>query len=451
MAPSSYKMLHTHAPLSIDPKEIRQHLRALIRHQYNLHHRDAVRQTHTLINEIWQFVELASRQLQEEKHPQALSVLQAVTDVVTTQWMYLNDLHGEVSAFFQELARVWTEALLLVDLTTKERHRWAKQVTVWQTRLSMCTAFDAPLAALREGWEYPPLQRILQGTSLEQGTWEGEIPPYAQMLTQARLTVLEQREQVQEYLYLAKAEKQTRAYVTMLVRQGQIAEAISYGYQSLATAEDAFALAQALLTHGERSQSLEMAAHGLTLAGDRVPLAIWLRDHAWSMGNLKLALEASEIAFRGEPTLEQYLHVARIAGTHWPEYRSRLLDDARHAPFTADPKGLLRLFLHEHLFDDAIAVVEAEKSYGLVAQVVDAALKEQTALEWVIGACRQQAEYIMNGAKAAYYPAAATWLTKARTAYHLVGRDEAWHAYLGDLLEQHKYKSKLLPLLRALQ
>src|SRR5581483_1327320 len=309
MAPSSYKMLHTREPLSIDPKAIRHHLRALIRHQYNIHHRDAVRQAHTLISEIWQFVELASRQLQEEKHPQALSVLQAVTDVVTTQWMYLNDLHGEVSAFFQELARVWTEALLLVDLTAKERRRWAKQVTVWQARLtsvSMRAAFDAPQAALREGWEYPSLQRILQGESLEQGTWEGEIPPYAQMLTQARLTVLEQREQLQEYLNLAKAEKQTRAYVTMLVRQGQIPEGISYGYQYLATAEDAFALAQALLTYGEHSQSLEMAAHGLTLEGDRVPLAIWLRDHAGSMGKLELSLKAGEIAFRGEPTLEQY-------------------------------------------------------------------------------------------------------------------------------------------------
>src|SRR5581483_9150670 len=311
MAPSSYhKMLQTSEPLSIDPKAIRHHLRALIRYQYHLHQRDAVRQTHTLISEIWQFVELASQQLQEEKHPQALSVLQAVTDVVTAQWMYLNDLHGEVTAFFQELVSVWTEALLRVDLTTKERQRWAKQVTVWQTRLtsvSIRAAFDAPQAALRQGWEYPPLQRILQGESLEQGTWEGEIPPYAQMLIQARLTVLEQREQVQEYLYLAKAEKQTRAYVTMLVRQGQITEATSYGYQYLATAEDAFALAKELFTHGEGSQGLEMAAHGLTLEGDRVSLAVWLRDHARSMGKLELALEAGEIAFRGKPTLEQYL------------------------------------------------------------------------------------------------------------------------------------------------
>jgi uncharacterized Zn finger protein len=56
----------------------------------------------------------------------------------------------------------------------------------------------------------------------------------------------------------------------------------------------------------------------------------------------------------------------------------------------------------------------------------------------------------MNGAKASYYHGAALWLTRARTAYHMLGREEEWDAYLDDLLEQHKYKSKLLPLLMAL-
>lgn len=111
--------------------------------------------------------------------------------------------------------------------------------------------------------------------------------------------------------------------------------------------------------------------------------------------------------------------------------------------------GNLQIFLHENLFDDAIAVLQTTTSYTLVAQVVDAALQEQTAPKWVIQACRQQAEHLMNGAKASYYQAAATWLTKARTAYHMFGRDEAWHAYLNDLFERHTHESKLLQLLTA--
>jgi len=407
-----------------------------------------------VIEETRQLVESASVQLHRGEHVQALMTLQAITDIYTAQWMFLNDIHGAVSTFFLELARVWTEALLMVDMTAKERIQWAKQVSSWQARLgdgSIGAAFDAPQAAIREGWESPPLQRILLGTSHQQSAWEGEPPPYAVVLTQARLTVLEQREQFQEYLHLAKAEGQTRAYVTMLVRQGQITEALSYGHQHLATAEDAFALAQVLFIHGERSPSLQIAARGLALEGNPVPLAIWLRDHSWSMGEQMQALEAGEVAFRGEPTLEQYLQIAHIAGTRWPEQRARLLDSARQAPYTADPQGLLRIFLHEHLFDDAIAVLKTTTRYTLVAQVVDAALEEQTALEWVIQACRQQAEHIMNGAKASSYQAAAIWLTKARTAYHMLGRDDAWHVYLNDLFERHQHKSKLLPLLMALR
>jgi uncharacterized Zn finger protein len=143
--------------------------------------------------------------------------------------------------------------------------------------------------------------------------------------------------------------------------------------------------------------------------------------------------------------------MTEMAGTGWPQHRIRLLEAARQAPWTADPQGMIHIFLHEHLFDDAIALLKTTARYTLVTEVVNAALEERTALEWVIQACQQQAEYIMNGAKAAYYQAAASWLTKARMASHLLGHDEAWHSYLNDLLRQHQYKSKLLPLLMALQ
>jgi uncharacterized Zn finger protein len=453
MPPSSRKRKDPPPPTPLDPKEIRQHVRLLIRHLASVHPRETPRQTQVILNEIWRLVVYATLQLQQGEPAQALLTLQAVTDVCTAQGMHLNDIHNEVSTFFQDLARAWTEVLLQIDLTTKERTRWAKQITTWQTRLTgwgRPAFFDAPQAALREGWDDEALQSILQGTSLQPRAWEGNIPPYALVLIQARLAVLEQREQFEEYLRLAKVEGQIQEYVVMSVRQGQITEAIDYGLQHLATAEDAFALAQELFAHDECSYSFQIAEHGLTLEGDRVPLAVWLRDQASSMGEQMLALKAGEVAFHGEPTLNQYLHMARIARTHWPEQRAKLLEYARHAPWTADPQGLVRLFLHEHLFDDAIAVLATKQRYTLVAEVVEAALKEQTALEWVVQECRKQAEHIMNGAKATYYEGAALWLSRARTAYHLLGRDEVWNASLADLLERQKLKSKLVPLLTAL-
>jgi uncharacterized Zn finger protein len=109
------------------------------------------------------------------------------------------------------------------------------------------------------------------------------------------------------------------------------------------------------------------------------------------------------------------------------------------------------VFLHEGLLDDAIASLEPYASHTLVEQVVDAALQSQTHLDWVIQACQQQAEPIMNGGKAEYYSSAASWLTKARIAYRATSHEKEWQAYLSELLNRHGRKYKLVPMLKALR
>ena len=39
---------------------------------------------------------------------------------------------------------------------------------------------------------------------------------------------------------------------------------------------------------------------------------------------------------------------------------------------------------------------------------------------------------------------------RAKTAYRAAGREDAWHAYLTRILETHRRKYRLMPLLRAL-
>jgi len=259
---------------------------------------------------------------------------------------------------------------------------------------------------------------------------------YADDLTEARLHILERRGRFQEYLYLAEAEGQTEAYVTMLVRLGRVEEAISYGRQYLATPEEALTLAKALYEHGEYKQSLQIAEHGLSLEGRKASLAKWLRDQAWSMGEKTRALTAAEVAFRDEINLENYQRVAEIAGERWPERRTGLLDHARQTKSTY-PKGQIDVFLHEGLIDDAITALDPYASHTLVEQVVDAALQLQSQLDWVIQACRKQAEYIMDRGKAELYSSAANWLAKARKAYHMLRREAEWQTYLDELLSQH--------------
>jgi len=114
-------------------------------------------------------------------------------------------------------------------------------------------------------------------------------------------------------------------------------------------------------------------------------------------------------------------------------------------------QGQIDVFLHEGLIDDAFAALEPYASHTLIAQVVGVALQSQSLFEWVIQACRKQAEYIMDGGKAEYYSSAASWLAKVRTAYRALGRAEEWLAYLNELLNRHGRKYKLVPMLKALR
>src|SRR6266568_4019318 len=453
-------LLHTSTPkvapkpqINVDLKAVRRQVQAIIHSLDRMRRSEAYWQVGAVVNEIGQVVDQAWELIKADDGRQALIVLKAITEEYLSEWENLDDSDGEASGFFSDLGTAWTEAILSADLTREERERWADQLAAWQEELDkygVDEAFDAPQTAAIDGWDYPPPQRVLQGSITEQGAWEGEAPYYADELTEARLNILERRGRWQEYLYLAEAEGHTEEYVTMLVRLGRVEEAISYGLKYLATTEEALALAKALYEHGEHEQSLQMAEHGLSLEGRKASLAKWLRDQALSMGEQSRALPAAEAAFRDEISLENYQRVTEIAGEQWPERRRELLDYARQAK-SSYPKGQLDVFLHEGLIEDAIGALDPYASHTLVEQVVDAALQAQSHLDWVIEACRKQAEYIMDRGKADLYYSAATWLAKARKAYHLLGREGEWQTYLNELLNQHGRKYKLVPMLKNLR
>lgn len=438
-------------PIQVDPKAVRRQVQSIMHSLDRMRSSEAYWHAGEVVGEVGQVLEQAWTLIKAGDGRNALVVLEAITEEFLSESESLDDSDGEVSGFFYELDPAWTEALLSTDLSQEEREAWANKLTAWQEGLSnigVDDVFDAPQTAALLGWDYPPLQRVLQGTITEQGAWDGEVPYYADDLAVARLNILERRERFQEYLYLAEAEGQTEAYVTMLVRLGRTQEAVAYGREYLGTAQEALSLARALYEHGEREEGLQIAERGLTLQGPKAFLAQWLRDEAAAMGEMALALNAAEVTFREELSLANYLRAARLAGEQWPELRSRLLDYARHTTSYVT-EGQVDVFLHEGLLDDATAVVGPHTYRGVVEKVVDAAMELRP--EWVIQACRQQAEPIMNGAKAEYYSSAANWLAKARTAYRNMHREEEWRMYLNELLARHRRKYKLVPMLEALR
>lgn len=57
----------------------------------------------------------------------------------------------------------------------------------------------------------------------------------------------------------------------------------------------------------------------------------------------------------------------------------------------------------------------------------------------------------MDAGKAQDYDVAAKWLARAKPIYQTAGQAVAWRGYLESLLETHRRKYKLVPMLRALQ
>ncbi|MEM9486684.1 MAG: SWIM zinc finger domain-containing protein, partial [Cyanobacteria bacterium P01_F01_bin.116] len=64
------------------------------------------------------------------------------------------------SEFDLDLDAVWTEAILSTDLTVDEVLEWQEKLEAWQVELS---SFAMALEALRQGWDYPPLVKVLKG------------------------------------------------------------------------------------------------------------------------------------------------------------------------------------------------------------------------------------------------------------------------------------------------
>jgi len=405
---------------------------------------EVVGKVRRVLDQAWNFIEAGDGR-------NALVILEAITEEYVQGWLFLDDSDGYASGFFNDLGPAWTEALLTADLSPEERRMWAKRLTQWQAELSrygLEEVFDAAQAAALQGWDFPPLQRVLQGEVSEHGAWDEEAPWFADELTAARLNVLERQGRYQEYLYLAQAEGQIQRYLTMLARLGRVEEAVAEGLAYAATVDEILALAEALREQGAVQEALRIAEHGLTLEGHKGTLARWLRDAATSVGQTERALHAAIVAVRESPSLVDYQAVRDLAGADWPEVRAELLDYLRQQPF-AFPEGQVEIFLHEGLIDEAIAVAERWGGYRLLEQVVDAAIEHRP--EWVIHICRQQAEPIMDQGRSQHYHHAVRWLEKARTAYRVAGRETEWQQYLEELIRRHWRKYKLVPMLEALR
>lgn len=447
-APSSAAALHRPP---VDPALLRRQVRSALRSLDRLAGSEAYWQVGGVVDEVRQLAEQARPFIEAGDGRSALAIVEAVTEEYVDRWTELDDSDGEASGLFEELGPLWTEALLSAELTPAERQAWAERLEQWRAGVAdygVERAFDAAQAAARQGWDDPGVRRVLGGEVSATGVWEGEAPWFADDLAIARLNVLERQGRYQEALHLAEAEGQTDRYLALLVKLDRVPEAVTAGLEQLGQTADALVLARALLERGATREALQIAEHGLTLQGERLTLARWLREAAMTAGEPERAVQAGLVAVRAYPSLDEYRAVQALAGERWPALRDELLSELRRA--AAHFSGAVgEILLHEGRIEDAIALAEAAPyEYRLVERVADAAIPSHP--EWVIRTCRQQAERIMDAAQSKYYHFAVAWLERARAASVAAGRQDEWRQYVESLLGRHGRKHSLVPRLKRL-
>lgn len=167
----------------------------------------------------------------------ALVALRGITEGCVNNWDEIDDFCGltpeDVGVDFDA---AWAEALLSADLTEDEILEWQENLEAWQDRLG---SFAMAIEALRQGWDYPPLVRVLQGDISEWGAWSGEAPDWADEFSQIRLKILARQKRYEEYLYLAEAEGQTQQYLTMLGQLGRVDQAMTVAQRQMTTLNEA--------------------------------------------------------------------------------------------------------------------------------------------------------------------------------------------------------------------
>ncbi|NJL43670.1 MAG: SWIM zinc finger domain-containing protein [Pseudanabaena sp. SU_2_4] len=137
----------------------------------------------------------------------AIAILEVITATCAEKWDDLSDYVADSEAVCESLNEAWTEAILSAELTDEQKAELQMRLEEWQDQLG--SSFEMSLAALEQGWDYPALQRVFEGSITEQGAWDGERPHFVEDLAVIRLRILDRQNRDEEFLYLAEAESQS--------------------------------------------------------------------------------------------------------------------------------------------------------------------------------------------------------------------------------------------------
>ena len=395
----------------------------------------------------------------------ALQILLTLIEESHDGFNYIDDSNGELGDFLSGIGETLAEVILSLDLNEEEREDLVSDLEELDDKLSDygIDGLKVAIAAATHGWDEMPLETSVQVEDEDdeydddEDEWDDEdemefelegfdrfLPSSSpdslgQVLTRAKLNVLERQGRTEDYLNLCINAGEHLRYALKLCDLDRVSEAVSYALKHLTTADQALALAKRLRESDHLTEAIKIGERGLKLGGYKAALGEWLGAIEEAQGRTEQALEAWLEAFSENPSLTTYQTVKRLAGAQWSKLKSEVMAILEKSYFE---ESLAEVLLFEKEWDAAIKVADQNAAaYRTVEIVADALIPHRP--EWVIRASIKQAEGLIEQTKSKYYPAAADWLKKAKAAYAQLGQKDEWQKYLKQLKEQYKRRPAL--------
>jgi uncharacterized Zn finger protein len=375
--------------------------------------------------------------LEADDAQRALVILTTLLIEVSGSFEQFDDSDGELGNFFSELALPLVEAILSADLNKTDCRSLSRELEPAIEELSAYGIDDlyVILATLNRGWS-------------DEVSNELEDYDYDEtLLIEAKLNILERQNRVDEFLKLCFETGNYRRSILKQIEVKEFEKAVEVAWETLTQASDILVVARSLCEAGHLPDALRLAEKGLGLEGSKHDLGSWLGPIEETQGQFERAIQAYQVAFNSQPSLELYSTLKELSGAGWEMLRTNLmqvLQVSHHADVLVD------VYLFEETWDQAIGIADqaGEWNYSLIEKVAEAVLPFRP--DWVIQASRKQAEGLIAKTKSKYYCVAARWLVKIKQAYLSSGRKSDWQIYLDGLKNTYSRRPALQAELRKL-
>lgn len=425
-------------------------------------------------------VEKSAREFLDAGEPEtALRILLTLVEESHDGFDYIDDSNGELGDFLNGVGETLAEVVLSLDLDEAERRDVISDINDLHGKLSDygVEGLSVAMMAAKHGWDETPEQPrrvVVEDKDEEHEEWDeddefdeerddedddefegggigwydplGSSEDSTQILTRAKLNVLERQGRTDEYLALCLRTGAHLRYALKLLELDRLPEAVAHTRKQLNDASEALTFAQALRDAGHLDEAIRVGERGLQLGGHKATLGAWLAPFEETQGRTKQALEAWLAAFRETPSLAVWQTLKRLAGSRWNKMKPEVMAALEKS---YDKQPLAEVLLDEQQWDAAIKVADKHaQDYRVVATVADALIAHRP--EWVIKASIKQAEILIAPTKSNLYPHAADWLRRAKAAYAKAGRTPEWQKYLLQLKEQYRRRPALMAQLKNL-